>query len=234
MIDVPTSIRRSDEHEGAPLRVGFCDAEMKRLSTCLARLLPNLREDDVAITGGVAIQMGMARLGREGMRETIADLDMVATALDSVLPSVADTFLVSHYHSVRPGVPKFMVQLVDPATRIRVDIFPDLAGSLERSRAVEVGSNQVRSLALEDILEHKLLTISKASPASPVDPKHADDAYALGELLQRAVPAIHRHHLTKDVYGVDAAEVCQRCVLSSSDAFPLASKDEIFRLLGYV
>ena len=219
---------------GAPSRVGFCDAEMERLSTCLARLLPNLREDEVAIAGGVGIQMGMARFGREGARETIADLDMVARALDSVLPSVVDTFLVSHYHSVRPGVPKFMVQLVDPATRIRVDIFPDLVGSLERSRAVQVGSNRIRSLALEDILEHKLLTISRASPASPVDPKHADDAYTLGELLQRTVPAVHRDSLAKDVYGVNPDEGCQRCVLSSSDAFPLASKHEIFRLLGYV
>ena len=124
MIDVPTSTCWSDEQEGAPSRAGFCDAEMERLSTCLTRLLPNLRQHEVAITGGVAIQMGMARLGRVGVRETIADLDMVATALDSVLPTVADTFLVSHYHSVRPGVPKFMVQLVDPLTRIRVTYSP--------------------------------------------------------------------------------------------------------------
>ena len=234
MNDVPTAARWSGVHEGAPSRVGFCDAEMERLSACLARLLPNLRQDEVAITGGVAIQMGMARLGREGMRKTITDLDMVVSALESVLPSSADTFLVSHYHSVRPGVPKFMVQLVDPVTRIRIDIFPDLVRSLERSRAVEVGPFQVRSLTLEDILDHKLLTISKASPASPVDPKHADDASALGELLQRPVPVIRPDSLAKDVYGLDVGEICQRCVLSSSDGFPLASKDEIFRLLGYV
>ena len=215
------------------MRAGFCDAEMERLSICLARLSPNLRLDDVAITGGVAIQIGMAQLGRDGTRETIADLDVVATALDAVFPSVADTFLVSHYHSVRPGVPKFMVQLVDPVTRIRVDIFPDLLGSLARSSMVEVGAHELRLLALEDILEHKLLTLSKASPANPVDPKHADDAYALGELLQRPVPAIDRDCLAEDVYGIDDL-VCQRCVLSRSDGFPLASKEEIFRLLSYV
>jgi hypothetical protein len=40
--------------------------------------------------------------------------------------------------------------------------------------------------------------------------------------------------LTKDVYGADANEVCQRSVLSRSDRFPLAPKDEISRLPGYV
>ena len=215
-------------------RTAFSRAEMDRLSTCLARLLPNLRRDAVAMTGGVAIQIGMAQLGREGKRNTIADLDMVAASLDSVLPSVTNTFLVSHYHSVRPGVPKFMVQLVDPVTRIRVDIFPDLVGSLERSKVVEVGANQVRSLALEDILEHKLLTISKASPANPIDPKHADDVCALGDLLHRSVPTSDRDSLQKDVYGTDPDQICQRCALSSSEAFPLAQKGEIVRLLGYV
>jgi hypothetical protein len=215
------------------LRAGFCDAEMERLSICLTRLSPNLCLDDVAITGGVAIQIRMAQLGRQGTREMIADLDVVAKALDTVLPSVADTFLVSHYHSVRPGVPKFMVQLVDPVTRIRVDIFPDLVGSLARSGMVEVGAHEFRLLALEDILEHKLLTLSKASPVDPVDPKHADDAYALGDLLQRPVPAIDRDCLAEDVYGTDDL-VCERCVLSRSDDVPLASKGEIVRLLGYL
>jgi hypothetical protein len=215
------------------LSAGFCAAEIERLSTCLARLAPNLRQHDVAITGGVAIQIGLAQLGREGTRETIADLDMVATALDAVFPSVTDTFLVSHYHSVRPGVPKFMVQLVDPLTRIRVDVFPDLAGSLARSGAVRVGAHEFRLLALEDILEHKLLTLSKVSPANPVDPKHVDDANALGELLQRPVRAIDRDCLAKDVYGIDDV-VCQRCALSRNDDFPLAPKEEILSLLGYV
>jgi hypothetical protein len=47
---------------------------------------------------------------------------------------------------VQPGVPKFMVQLVDPVTRIRVDIFPDLVGSLTRSRGVEIGGHCQRKV----------------------------------------------------------------------------------------
>jgi hypothetical protein len=194
--------------------------------------MPHLRRDDVAMTGGVAIQLGMAELARAGSRSVIADLDLVAGSLDAVVSSVAHDFLVSHYHVVQPGVVKFMVQLVDPVSRIRVDVFPDLVGSLMRAREVKVGAQLVRILTLEDILEHKLLTISKASPGSPVDPKHAHDAYALGELLGRSIPAVADGSLVEDVYGIDE-DFCRRCQLSSSPRFPLAPKDQIFSLLGW-
>ena len=232
MIEVDTPPRGADTDESLPCAAGFSDSEMDRLSVCLARLTPHLRRDDVAITGGVAIQLGMAELGHGGSRGVIADLDLVASSIDAVLLSVAGVFLVSHYHVVQPGVPKFMVQLVDPVSRIRVDVFPDLVGSLIRARAVKVGAELVRMLALADILEHKLLTISKASSGSPVDPKHVHDAYALGELLGCTVPAIAEGSLVEDVYGIDE-DSCRRCKLSSDPRFPLAPRDQIFSLLGW-
>jgi hypothetical protein len=211
----------------------FCCSETERLAACLARLVPHLRTDDVAITGGVAIQFGMVELGGDGWRETIEDLDFVAASIDTVAPSVADVFLVSHYHVVQPGVPKFMVQLVDPTTRIRVDVFPDLVGSLARAKVVAIGRLCTKMLALEDILEHKLLTLSKASSINPVDPKHARDARALGTLLDRTVLDVPEDSLVEDMYGIDSDTFCQRCELSKSPDFPLAAKDRIFGLLGW-
>ena len=82
-------------------------------------------------------------------------------------------------------------------------------------------------------VSHKLLTISKASPSNPVDPKHANDAYALGKLLQRRIPAVAHGSLVEDVYGIDGDVRCRRCELSSSARFPLAPKDQIFSLLGW-
>ena len=212
--------------------VGFSDSEVQRLSACLGRLTPHLCYDDVAITGGVAIQLGMAERGQAGSRRTIEDLDLVARSIDAVLPSVTGAFLVSHYHVVKPGVPKFMVQLVDPVSGIRVDIFPDLAGSVVRAGVTTVGPQFVKAVTVGDILEHKLLTISKASPASPVDPKHARDAHALCTLLGRPMPAIAAGSLVEEVYGIDEG-FCQRCQLSSDPRFPLAPKDQICSLLGW-
>jgi hypothetical protein len=217
----------------APIAAAFGDAEIVRLSACLARLLPNLRREDVAITAGVAIQVGLAALGRAGTRAAIADLDLVIGSLDSVASSVAGEFLVSHYHVVQPGVPKFMVQLVDPVTRIRIDLVPDLVGSLARSRVVEIGTHAVRALGLEDILEHKLLMLSKSSAANPVDPKHAADAYTLAALFNRTIPPAAPGSLVKDVYGINEHVPCRRCELSGNARFPLAPKQLICSLLGW-
>jgi hypothetical protein len=186
----------------------------------------------VAITGGVAIELGLAEVGRGGRRTTVADLDCVAASLDAIAPSVSDVFLVSHYHVVQPRVPKFMVQLVDPVSRVRVDVFPDLVGSLARARTAEIQTHCVKMLALEDILEHKLLTISKASRTNPIDPKHADDAYRLGEVFGRRIEPVAKECLVEDVYGIDDLD-CERCQLSLDPRFPLAPKPEIFSILGW-
>jgi hypothetical protein len=226
-------LRASGGEERTPtgLSSGFCESELARLSICLRKLIAHVHQDDVAITGGVAIQLGLAKAGRVGGRTTIADLDLVASSLDAVAPGLAQEFLVSHYHVVQPGVPKFMLQLIDPVSRIRVDVFPDLVGSLTRAKVVQIGTHNMKVLTLEDIFEHKAQTISKASRLDPVDPKHAEDAYALGTLIGRPTPAIEPECLAKDIYGVDE-DVCSRCQLSLNPQFPLARKEEIFRLLG--
>jgi hypothetical protein len=211
----------------------FCESELERLSICLHKLIPHVRQNDVAITGGVAIQLSLAEAGRVGGRTMIADLDLVASSLDAVAPSVSQTFLVSHYHVAQPGVPKFMVQLVDPVSRIRVDVFPDLVDSLTRARMVRIGAQNMKVLAIEDIFEHKAQTISKASTLDPVDPKHAEDAYALGNLIGRRIPHVEPECLAKDAYGIDAGVLCDRCQLSLNPHFPLARREEIFRLLGW-
>jgi len=193
------------------------------IGSCLGRLAPHLRLDDVAVTGGVAIG-----------RDSVGDLDLVARAIDVVAPGVTRHFLVSHYHVAGPGVPKFMVQLVDPVTRIRVDIFPDLAGAIARARPATIAGHVLNVLSLDDILDHKVQTLSKASPASTVDPKHARDARTLAQRLGRAIPYVDPQSLADDVYGVGETDRgCPRCAVSLSPSFPLAPKSEIFELLRW-
>ena len=206
---------------------------MDRLSGCLDRLMPHVRLDSIAITGGIGMHLGMAGLGRQGLRDDIADLDLVAASTGAIRPTVVEQFLVSHYHVVRPGVPKFMIQLVDPVSRIRVDVFPDLVGSLVDARTIAIGEHSVQVLPLERIFEHKLLTLSRASPSAPIDPKHVHDARVLGDVLGRPVPGLAPGALAPDVYGIGADWSCERCELSSHPSWPLAPKDEIFELLGW-
>ena len=212
---------------------GLSPIEMDRLSGCLDRLMPHVRLDSIAIAGGVGMQLGMAERGQQGPRDEIADLDFVTASVEAITPRVLEQFLVSHYHVVRPGVPKFMIQLVDPASTIRVDVFPDLVGSLVDARTVAIGKHSVLVLPLERIFEHKVLTLSRASPSAPIDPKHVADARVLGDVLGRPCPRVALEALAPDVYGIEADWSCERCALSRHASWPLAPKGRIFELLGW-
>jgi hypothetical protein len=142
-----------------------------------------VRLDLIAITGGVGMQCGLAELGQRGPGDRLADLDLVAASIEAIGPGVVEQFLVSHYHVVRFGVPKFMIQLVDPASRIRVDVFPDLAGSVREARTMAFGRHSIRVLPVERIFEHKVQTLSRASQSAPIDPKHVRYAEALESSL---------------------------------------------------
>jgi len=93
MSQIRTSIVR--EGSSAVLPTGFPESELERLAGCVDRLLSHVRQADIAVTGGVAIELGLAEIGHTGCRTRIADLDCVAGSLDAVAPSVCDAFLVS-------------------------------------------------------------------------------------------------------------------------------------------
>ncbi len=184
------------------------------LRRCLERLAPHVDRDALALTGGVALGVHLPACAR------LADVDFVARDLGAVRPSVTRDLLVSHYH-VAPDKP--IVQLVDGETRLRIDVFPDRAGCVERA-TVHDGWLVVGAA---DLLAHKRTLLGR-----PVDPKHWRDVVALSAHLGEPLPPAPP--LVPDVYCTDLAYVCDRCARSRSPDFPLADKRAIFELLGYV
>lgn len=202
----------------------------------LGRLLPHVDTCRIALTGGVAIgiHLGASR-GERFPGVDAHDIDLVAAAPDAVRATVIDDFLVSHFHLPQPGYAKFLIQLVDPRTRLRIDIFPDASGMLARARPVTgMPSLPFALVDAGDILDHKLATLAKSSPETPDDPKHYDDAVRLGALLGRYVPRVPDAHLRAGEFSRDLEVRCDRCAASTSAEFPLAAKREIHALLGYV
>jgi hypothetical protein len=195
------------------------------ISRCLTRLLPHLDLDEVALTGGVAIGLHAP----ERRRERVNDLDFVARRMSAVAPSVARDFLVSHHHVARPEVPKAILQLVDPDTRIRIDLFPDLNDAMRDAAWAELNGIHVRVLSARAILDHKLGLLGDRR----VEEKHWLDARALASACAAPPPARPDmfHHAE---YCRDPELVCERCELSRDPAFPLAPKRAILGLLGYV
>lgn len=205
-----------------------------RVHTCLSRLLPHLEETRVALTGGIAIALHARASGRRRpLRGPHGDIDLVAEAVDAVSSTVVRDFLVSHFHLPQPGYPKFLVQLVDPSSRLRVDVFPDSLRALPRAREESVAGVPMRVLDPCSILDHKLATLARASEDHPVDGKHHRDALLLGELCGRPLPPPPAH-LRPDAYSQDVDAACARCEASRSDRFPLAPRRQIHDVLSYV
>ena len=211
----------------------FSAGDSARLHHCLTRLLRHLRVDDFAVTGGVAVEMHLAAAGRPGIRSTLGDLDAIARDVDALPPTLTGDFLVSHRHVAGPGVPKSLLQLVDPVTRLRVDCFPDVGGDVAAATRMTFGRSEVRVATAATLLQHKTRTIRKASANDPVDPKHVRDAVALARLCGLPAPSVPLY-IAPATYGTDVEATCSRCERTRSDAFPLAPKRAILALLGYV
>ena len=205
------------------------------LEDCLRRLAPHIQTSRIAVTGGVAIGLHLATIRGDPTRGLSAeDIDFVADDPDAVRQSVTSDFLVSHFHLPQPGYPKFLVQLVDPVTRLRVDIFPDTLEARPRASVVDVAGVSLLLLRSDDILDHKLATLSGASETNPADPKHYADARTLADVCGRHVPPVETARLAVTTYSRDVGEQCARCEVSRHPEFPLAPKRAILNILGYV
>src|SRR6266404_2707013 len=131
------------------------------------RFLPHVNRTQIALAGGIAIEINLALAGGVGDRTKIADIDFVASSNETVLASVTEVFLVSHYHLPQPNRPGFMIQLVDPMSSLRIDIFPDVVGSIRQAHKRMVAGEEVLVLDADSLFDHKLLILSKASEVSP-------------------------------------------------------------------
>jgi hypothetical protein len=105
-------------------------------------------------------------------------------------------------------------------------------GSIAEARESRIGEFSIQVLPLKRILDHKLLTLSRASRSAPIDPKHVRDARLLGDLLGVPVPDVALEVIAPDVYGAEDLN-CRRCELSTHNDWPLAPKEQVFDLLGW-
>jgi hypothetical protein len=213
----------------------MCDGDAAlRLRCCLDRLMPHVEAASIALTGGVAIELHRRAANACAPERPLADVDFVAARASVVSSSVTRDFRVGHFHSPQPGYAKFLIQLVDPVSRLRIDIFPDKVGSICRARQASVAGVLLRVLDADDILNHKLDMLTQATATDRCETKHYCDAQLLGVICGRGVPCVPAAHLCDSEYSQDPTLVCKRCSVSRDAAFPLAPKHEILQILGHV
>jgi hypothetical protein len=219
-----------------------------------SRTLRLLAEYDIsqwALTGGTAIELYL-----RGVRP-LHDLDFVAASFDCLPSGLGKAIVIRHAHPHDPPA-KTMLQAVDPATSVRVDVFRAYGAEMERARTTTWSGIALRVVAFEDLVARHARLCCGLLRGEALAPKFARDFLRMVDVAPSAsIESVWREHrkagdperfaeavgllrtaiatrsdlLVQPVYSTDVDEVCPRC--ESTASFPLADARHVFALLGY-
>jgi hypothetical protein len=210
-----------------------------------------------ALTGGLAFEIHAVRLGLPPSVRALNDLDFIAEAFGCISETLPGDFLLRHIHPFDPPG-KTMLQLIDPDTALRIDVFRACGQTMSRAVRVDLPFGPLQLVSLEDPVARAARLLLDLAEGVPVASKHARDYLRFAELVDsaqaetawrdhrkpmhpmtfgqtnRVLQDLIRHHrnlLITPEYSKDPREVCARCMPTA--AFPLADPHVVLSLLGY-
>jgi len=237
----------------------YSPVDTSRIAATLKRLA---RHDlsRLALTGGIAIEIQLVRLGAEPGRRAAHDIDFIAEAFEDIPATLATSLLVRHVHPLDPPS-RNLLQAVDAVTAMRIDIFRAYGEQWGRTIPVELAGVPLHLVAMEDMLARHARLCWDLVEGKPVAPKFARDLERMLDVLYPAdfydAEAIWQEHrkphmpvhfqavaaqlrrtirqrpelLVDPVYSTDPQAQCGRC--QPLPAFPLADAGEVMSILGY-
>jgi len=229
-------------------------------SARVTRTLRNLSLHDIshwALTGGVAIEFQILHHGGEPITRQLHDLDFMTASFDSIPETIGNALLVRHVHPHDPPG-KNMLQVVDPETEVRIDVFRAYGLEMDRTSVIENAALAFKMVSLHDLVARHARLNWNLMEGKPVDPKYARDFLRLIELVStEEVECIWQEHrtyqspesfaetaqqlrrviasrpdlLVPPTYSTNVYQECPRC--EGTEAFPLADPRRIRSILGY-
>ncbi len=236
---------------------GFSEEETQRVITHIERLMPHLNLSKIIVVGGLAIRYHVYKAGLDNHFGDVNDLDLVAYNYQAVNPSVVKDFMIYHIHPPRKEDGLFYIVLVDPVSKVKVDIFSPNAW--EETIKVKFGDYDLKVAAVEDQLVKTTLDINRISEEAHVDPKQFAEMKVLAQIadmekaniiwqsrhfskypnflkdaIERAEKIANEHPqwVQKHPFKRGAPYKCSYCV--NTLEFPLTPMEKIFKQLGYV
>jgi hypothetical protein len=224
------------------------------------RTLQSLARHDIsrlALTGGFAIELQICARGGYNLLRPLHDIDFLVDAFDAIPPNLAADLLLRHIHPHDPPA-KTLLQAVDPATSVRLDIFRAYGREMGRTEPTQLAGVPLRITSVEDLTARHARLCWDLIDGHPLAPKHARDflrllalvtpdaiepvwqehrkpafAPTFVEAAQEIRRAIERRSglLIPPVYSTDIHAACERC--HATPAFPLAPAQQILSHLGY-
>lgn len=226
-----------------------------KITTLFDRLTLNLKKDIYALTGSLALRYGLISHGLSTSHTPLNDVDLVINNIHDVHPSVTNDFLINHYHLPKSDADTLFIQLVDPVSCLRVDIFP----FHKSSRSTWIDTNALPILSMEDLFVQIISITQSIFQGKFVSPKHFDNmnmlmplvhmntanqiwneimlkrySYSLAEAIDKAQTALKNHsELIKTIaYRADEDFICSKC--NHVRDFPIAPAKKVIEVLGYI
>jgi hypothetical protein len=210
-----------------------------------------------AIVGGWAVEIHCILNRQQPCFRHLTDMDFVVAAFDGIPRSLAELFLFRHVHPSDPPA-KMLLQVVDPETALRIDVFRAYGRTMSRAFIVEFPTGPMRLAAREDVIARTARLLLDLAVNVPVPEKHARDYIRISEgvpppnldaawqdhrksghpcgfreadeLVRNLISTRDRLLITPQ-FSTDTRDVCPRCV--SHAPFPLADPARILSVLGY-
>jgi hypothetical protein len=210
-----------------------------------------------AITGGLAIEIYLLQHGEESLTRPLHDIDFMTASFGAIPESLGKELLLRHVHPYDPPG-RNMLQGVDPATQVRIDVFRAYGLEMERVVPVTVAGLRLRMVSLEDLIARHARLNWDLLEGDCMAPKFARDLLRMIDLVALdALETIWQEHrkpqqpksisqtimqlhkaiatrtdlLVSPTYSTDVREVCSRC--EKVDDFPLTDPSRILAILGY-
>ncbi|MGD0628958.1 MAG: hypothetical protein ABR987_06375 [Terracidiphilus sp.] len=225
-----------------------------------ARTLAMLRRHSIAPlvhAGGLAAELHCVCLGLAAQTRPLNDIDFLVDRFDEIPPTLSADLLFRHVHPHDlPG--KTLMQCVDPAMGIRIDIFRACGATTARAISIDLCGETMRMISIEDVLARtarlcmdlvantrleakharnflRLLTLTESGGVELAwqdhrKPSHPDSFADAANLIQGSIAAREDLQIVSE-YSQNVLAICSRC--ESTEDFPLAEAADVLSLLGY-
>lgn len=238
------------------LILGFTEPENQKAVNVLQRLLPHFSQDNLTIVGGLAIRHHLLSRDIGYPSRPLNDLDLKIKNSTEMKASIADEFLIYHYHPPRDN--NFYIVLVDPQTITKIDVFDYDQPPIDPVR-VEVAGFRVFMRSVEDQFTKTVFDLMRITERHRTDPKQFLDARLLMQIvnLEKAQQIWAERYSSKYPISItDAIEKAEEGRLNYPDRvfehpyrrskpyncadceeisdFPITPMDRIYNILGYV
>jgi len=234
-----------------------------KISKFLLKLLPHIDQEDAVFCGSLAIKYHLKNHNIEfDYNREFNDLDALVSKITSIKPSIANDFLVYHYHdySNKSGhTDDFFIALVDEKQKIKLDFFSYKPYVPFDPVKVQFEGHKLKIRNAEDQLATQIIESSWVFKGHKISPKWLENIEGLIKIadkdkvekyyqgkghnptkensaynLYKKTKSYLEEHPEQIVDKITHREVydCELC--ENKNGFIVEDMEKIYKLLGYV